>query len=550
MIIKQFWLYVIIGLTIISCQKEATLVKSSLDYVQSEKTKLAPVTLTHDISYLPNQEIQVIKLLVKASRIIDRIFLIQVYEKNLDILNTLEQSDCPHSEEYVELFKIMFGPWNRIDDNRPFIGKVKKPDGANYYPMDMGKNEFTAWVKKHPEEKESFESNFTMIRQRDNILTAIPYSEFFKNEIQQVVSYLRQAAELTSDLSLSTYLKSRADGLLNNDYYQSDKDWMDLAGDIEVVIGPYEVYEDNLFGYKAAFESFICVVDHEESKKLEQIANYLIRLEEALPIDETYERGTSSPIKVVNLLYSAGDTKAGIQTSAFNLPNDERVRNEKGSKKVMLKNVMRAKFDQCWIPIVEKALSPETLDDVSFDAYFTHVVMHEVSHGLGPGNIELNGVQTTVNRELKELYPTIEEAKADVLGMYNTQLLIDWDVFPEELEETLYASNLGGMFRSIRFGIDSAHGGGVAIQLNTYLDAGACTVDQEGRFTVDVRKMKTAVKNLARDLLIIQANGDYEAAEALIDQYRIIRPETQAVINRLKDVPIDIRPVYPIENEI
>jgi len=550
MIFKRFWLSIIVILTVISCQKETTLVKASLNYIQSEKAKLAPVTLTHDISYLSNQEIQVIKLLVKASEHIDKMFLIQVYKNNLDILNSLQNSESSHCDEYLDLFKIMFGPWNRIDEDRPFIGKIKKPPGANYYPMEMKKKDFLNWLQNNPEDQESFENNFTMIRREDNRLVAIPYSIFFKDEIQSVVSLLRQASELTADPSLSTYLKSRADGLLTDDYYQSDMDWMDLSGDIEVVIGPYEVYEDKLFGYKAAFESFICVVDHEESKKLDQIANYLTRLEEALPIDQTYDRGASSPIKVVNLLYSAGDTKAGIQTSAFNLPNDERVRNQKGSKKVMLKNVMKAKFNQCWIPIVNQALSPKALNHVAFDAYFTHVVMHEVSHGLGPGNIKLNGRQTTVNKELKELYSTIEEAKADVLGVYNSQKLIDWHVFPKELEETLYASNLGGMFRSIRFGIDSAHGGGVTIQLNYYMDAGACTVDQKGLFDVNIPKMKTAVKNLAHDLLIIEANGDYEAAKAMIDQYRTIRPETQAVIDRLKDVPIDICPIYPIENEI
>ena len=541
---------IIITMMFAGCQKETSLVKAPFEYVQSEKAKLAPVTLTHDISYLPNQEKQVIKLLVRASRHIDEIFLRQVYEENSNIITALQNDPKAGSEEYLELFKIMFGPWNRLDEDRPFINKFKKPAGASYYPLDMKKTEFIKWIDKHPEDRDAFESNFTMIRRDGEMLVAIPYSEFFKDQIQPIVSLLRQAADETEDVTLSAYLRSRAEGMLTNDYYQSDMDWMDLAGDIEVVIGPYEVYEDNLFGYKAAFESFICVVDQAESKKLATIAEYLTRLEEALPIDETYDRGASSPIKVVNLLYSAGDTKAGIQTSAFNLPNDERVRNAKGSKKVMLKNVMKAKFDKCWIPIVQEALSRKDLDRVSFDAYFTHVVMHEVSHGLGPGNIEIDGRSTTVNKELKELYATIEEAKADVVGMYTAQLLMDWGVFPKSLEETLYSSNLGGMFRSLRFGIDSAHGGGVAIQMNTYLDAGACTVDESGRFHIDPKKMKGAVRDLARRLLLIEAAGDYDAAKSLIDEYKVIRPEAQAVIDRLKDVPIDIRPIYPIENEI
>ena len=276
-------------------------------------------------------------------------------------------------------------------------------------------------------------------------------------------------------------------------------------------------------------------------------------MEKHLPIPEAhknYNRGASSPIKVVDLVFSAGDTKAGIQTTAFNLPNDERVREAKGSKKVMLKNVMHAKFDKCWIPIVQTVLAPSALEKVSFDGYFYHVLLHEVSHGLGPGIIRKNGETTSVNKELKELYSVIEECKADVLGVYNTQFLIDQGVLPESLENSLYASNLGGMFRSIRFGIEEAHGGGVAIQLNYYLDSGAFTVNEDGLFDVNESKMKETAEKLAHDLLMIEAEGDYEAAKAFVDKNRVIKPEVQAALNKLKDVPIDIRPIYPIENTI
>ena len=545
------WLMItpLVLLLIADCQKENITVKAPVEYVQTEINKLAPVTLTHDISYMPAQEIQVIKLLVKASRFIDQEFLIQVYDKNPELLQMLSANNDQESI-YLNFFKIMFGPWNRLDDNHPFIGKVKKPAGANFYPADMSKKEFENWIKKHTTDGLAFESPYTMIRRQDDALIAIPYYEFFRDQNKPISNLLNQAADLTNDQSLATFLKSRAEAFLDDDYFQSDMDWMDLNGDIEVVIGPYEVYEDNLFGYKAAFESFVAVVDHDESRRLKNISDYLTRLEDALPIDESFTHGLSSPIKVVNLLYSAGDAKAGVQTSAFNLPNDERVQEIKGSKKVMLKNVMKAKYDHCWIPIVQIALAPETLKNVSFDAYFTHVLMHEVSHGLGPRDIEIQGEETTVNKALKELYSTIEEAKADVLGIYTAQQLIDWKVFPNTLEESLYASNLGGMFRSIRFGIDSAHGGGVAIQLNYYLERGACSVDSEGRFKVDRIKMKRAVRDLARELLIIQSNGDYRGAKALIEKYRTIRPETEAVLNSLTDVPVDIRPVYPIEFEI
>lgn len=537
----------------VGCAKSVIKAKAPVSEITNELDKLAPVILTADLSHLPTREVQVIKLLVKASRHIDRLFLKQVSENNLDILKELEKLNDPDSETYLDFFKIMFGPWNRLKKDEPFINVQPKPDGAAFYPLDMTKNAFFDWIGNHPENRAAFESNFTVIRKKKGNLTAIPYSEYYKDELKPIENLLFQAADQTRDETLERFLRSRAEAFMTDDYYQSDMDWMDMAGDIEVVIGPYEVYEDNLLGYKSAFESFVCVVDHETSRQQQKIENYLVELEKALPISDDYKnfsRGPSSPIKVVNLIYSAGDTKAGIQTTAFNLPNDERVREAKGSKKVMLKNVMQAKFENCWIPIVNIVLAESDLNRVSFDAYFTHVLMHEVSHGLGPGRIEMNGRETTVNKELSDLYPTIEEAKADVLGLFTAQHLIDAGVFSKNLENTLYASNLGGMFRSIRFGIDEAHGGGVAIQLNFYMDQRACTVDGDGRFHVSDRKMKRAVRDLAKLLLKIEAEGDYTAARELIEKYRVIRPEVQAALDKLKDVPVDIRPIYTIEDDI
>ena len=551
--IRRISSFIIPVLFLFSCSQKIITEKAPMAHVQSQLNKLAPVTLTADLSYLPAEEVQALKLLVKSSKIMDQLFLQQVGPDNEKILKELSASKDPKDKPYLEYFKIMFGPWDRLDGDKPFINNMPKPEGANFYPLDMTKEEMETWIKSHPDQAEAFESNFTMIRRQDGSLAAIPYSKFFHTELAEAAKLLNEASEITIDPTLKKFLKERADAFLDDDYYQSDMDWMDLAGDIEAVIAPYEVYEDKLFGYKAAFESFICVVDHDQSEKQKEIGTYLNEMEDHLPIPDKYknfERGSSSPIKVVNLLFSAGDTKAGIQTTAFNLPNDERVREAKGSKKVMLKNVMNAKYDKCWIPIVNTVLAPKDLKRVSFDGYFLHVLMHEVSHGLGPGKIEKEGKETTVNKELKETYPTIEECKADVLGVYNSQFMIDKKVFPKELEDALYASNLGGMFRSIRFGIDEAHGGGVAIQLNYYIDAGAVQVDDEGLFSVDDRKIKKAVKNLAEELLMIEANGDYDGAVTFIEKYRYLKPEVKAAMEKLKDVPIDIRPVYPIESEI
>jgi hypothetical protein len=548
-------LIVILGciLFMTGCGKKRITQKAPLAEIKAELAKLTPVTLTCDITDLPVEEIQVLKLLVRAAKHMDAIFLQQVYEGNPGLLKELERSADPDSKSYLDLFKIMFGPWNRLDGDKPFLNTLPKPEGAGYYPEDITEEEVKDWLQKNPEDRTAFESTFTVIRRKGSSLKAIPYSEYYKRDLKEAAQLLREAAKHTGDKTLAKYLTSRADGFLSNDYFQSDMDWMDLSGDIEVVIGPYEVYEDNLFGYKGAFEAFICVVDPVESKNLTVIGNYLNAMEKNLPIPDqykTFNRGSSSPFKVANEIFTGGDTKAGVQTLAFNLPNDEKVRTAKGSKKVMLKNVMHAKFDKILMPIVQKTLAEEAQKKVSFDGYFKHILMHEVSHGLGPGEITVNGRNTNVNKELKDLYSTIEECKADVLGLYNAQFLIDNGVFGKELEKTLYASNLGGMFRSIRFGIDEAHGGGVAIQLNFYLDKGAFRIDKEGRFDVDDRAIKKAMTELAGELLLIEAKGDYEGAKEFVKKYRTLRPSVQKALANISDVPVDIHPIYPIENDL
>jgi len=539
-------------LLFLNCGEKMINKKASKNYVKDQLNKLAPVTIAPDLSYLPAKERHVIKLLVRASQHIDDIFLDQVYKKNDQILNELKKS--PQSNQpYIDLFTIMFGPWNRLENNKPFINDTEKPPGVNYYPLDMTKEDFNNWLNENPEDKESFESHYTVIRNKNDKLVAVPYSKEYSSQLKSAADLLKQAAEETRDPSLREFLNKRAEAFLSNDYYESNMIWMDLSGDIEVVIGPYEVYEDRLFGYKAAFESFVCVVDHEESKNLHTIGTYLDKMEDNLPIPDkhkNFERGASSPIKVVNEIFTAGDTKAGVQTLAFNLPNDERVREAKGSKKVMLKNVMQAKFEKILTPIASEVLSPDELDNLSFDAYFKHILMHEVSHGLGPGNITLDGKETSVSKELKDHYSIIEECKADVLGIYNVLYLIEEDVLDDELSGTLFSTNLAGMFRSIRFGIEEAHGGANAIQLNYYLEKNAVTIDDDGLFSVNSRNYRRAVRDLAEKTLMIEAEGDYGEAEKFIEEYAVLKPEVKVALSKLSDIPVDIRPEYTIENEL
>ncbi|MBL7074299.1 peptidase [candidate division KSB1 bacterium] len=556
---KKFWIVFCLGLILvglfIGCARKEKLAKADPAHIQNQLNKLAPVNIGADLSGMSGSARKTIDKLVEAAQVMDELFLRQVYSENLNIRETLRASKDPSNSLYLEYFTIMFGPFDRLDEDKPFIGTTPEPAGANYYPEDMTKEEFESWVADHPGDKEAFEGNFTLIRRKDDsLLVAIPYSEAYKELLEPASKLLEEAALITENVSLMRYLTSRATAFRTNDYFQSDIDWMDLEGLIEVVIGPYEVYEDNLFGYKAAFEAFVCVVDQAESEKLSELAQYLNDMEANLPIPAKHknlDRGTESPIKVVNEVFTAGDTKAGVQTTAFVLPNDERVREIKGSKKVMLKNVMNAKFEKCWVPIVNTVMDSSQLPYVSFDAYFTHTLMHEISHSLGPGNITLkDGSQTTVNKALKELYSTIEEAKADILGVYNTQFMIDKGVFPQELEKQIYCSYLGGTFRSVRFGIQEAHGRGMMLQYNYLTEKGAYSYDDSTkRFRVNLDKVKDAVKELAHDLLMIEAEGNYDGASEMIEKYGVMTAVMQGALDRLSHVPVDIRPIYTIEQK-
>jgi hypothetical protein len=523
-----------------------------IEMVKKEIANFSPTELKYDDSILSERQKIVVKKLYQASKIIDDIFLNQVYSKNEEIEAKLMSENTEDSKLRLQLFNIMFGPFDRLDHDRPFIGTETKPAGANFYPEDMTKEEFDSWIKNHPDDEKSFTSEFTMIRREGENLVAIPYSQYFKAQLTKISNILKDAAGYTDNPSLKKYLFTRADAFLSNDYYESDMAWMDVKdNDIEVVIGPYEVYEDGLYNYKASFESFVTIRDQEESKKLDVFKKYLRDMELHLPIPMEYknlDRGSESPIAVVNEVYTAGDTKAGVQTLAFNLSNDERVRKAKGSKKVMLKNVSQAKYDKLLIPIAKIVLDPDQMQYVTFNSFFTHSLMHEMSHGIGPGFIEIDGRKTEVRKELKETYATLEECKADVLGMYNNVFMIEKGVFPESFEKETYVTFLAGIFRSIRFGINEAHGGGNAIIYNYLLEKGGYEYNSATQqVKVNFSKIDHALTELANLILMIQAKGDYHAAKGLIERYAVNSPSMQILVDKLVKLPVDIKPVYQIE---
>jgi peptidase M49-like protein len=323
--------------------------------------------------------------------------------------------------------------------------------------------------------------------------------------------------------------------------------WMELKGNIEPTFGPYEVYEDELFNYKAAFEAFITVRDESESAKLQKFAGLLQDVEDHLPIDSKHRNpklGALAPIVVVNEIFAAGDANRGVQTAAFNLPNDERVTREKGAKRVMLKNVQDAKFARTLVPISKIMLSPADQKDVSFDAFFTHIVVHELMHGLGPHNISVGGRATTVRQQLKDTYSFMEEAKADISALFAIQHMIDKSVLSKTLEQTLYTTYLASAFRSIRFGVTEAHGKGIAVQLNFLLESGGFDQKADGTFAVNPSKIKDGVTDLTRTLMTIQAEGDYEKAKALGDRLGVVRPPIQRALDKLAAIPVDIEPRF------
>jgi len=524
--------------------------------IPEQLKKLPRTPIDYDRALLDDRETRVLAELIEASRPIGEIFLLQVSEKNPALRRQLTgEAERPvaGAADALAWFRINAGPWDRLAGNAPFIGSKPKPPGAAFYPVDMTKEEFERWIAAHPDDRKAFEGLFTVIRRDGRGLVAIPYAREYRSFLESIAARLRSAAALTGNASLKSYLGKRADALLSDDFYASDLAWMDLDSDIDATIGPYEVYEDALFNFKAAYESFVTVRDKVESDKLVVYAQHLPAMEKNLPIPDQYKdssRKFESPIRVVQLAFSAGDTRAGVQTSAFNLPNDERVRQAKGSKKVLLKNVIEAKFRVAGRPIADRVLDSGQLAAVSFDAFFNHTLFHELAHGLGPGFITApDGRRVEARILLKDLYSTIEECKADVVGMWILLQAIDEKWLTAFDADSLAATVTALFFRSIRFGVDEAHGGGAALQWNWFREKGAVVPAAGGRFRVDTPKFREAVRSLSNELLMIEATGDYSRAQKLLKGYSRSTPEMEGVNARLKDIPVDIAPVYVAAGE-
>ncbi len=522
--------------------------------IDARLAKLSSIEMTFDETLIAAEDRVVIKKAVEATQLIHQLFLQQV-DPEIPLLRAQLAAD-PTKAAALRYFDIMSGPWDRLAHEEPFVGTRKRPETGTFYPADLSKAQFEQWVTAHPAQKDALQDYFTVIRRQGADLVAVPFSEAYKTQLEAIAMKLKEAAAASREPTLKAFLDARAAAFTSNQYRESDKVWMDVKGPIEITIGPYETYEDQLEGLKASYEAFVSIRDQAESQKLEVVGKQMDALESNLPVPASVRkkmvgRSQGSPIDVVHLLCNAG--QAGVQTVAYNLPNDEQVRKEKGSKKVMMKNVLRGKFDRIVLPITERVLTAEMRKLLNFDAMFSYILMHEVAHGLGPGLVKkADGTTEDVQKSLKELYGGIEEAKADIAGLVSAQYLIDHKVFPKEYEKEIYVAYLATVFRQVRFGVKEAHGRAAVASFNYLVKKGGIVFDRkESRYAIDFGKIKRAVRDLAGEYLTLEGNGDYAGSKAFLDQYAVVSIEMQAMLDTLgAGIPVDIAPLFPIVDRV
>ena len=504
------------------------------DSMKPKLDKYATVRLTSDLSKLSENEKQMIPLLIQAGEIMNECFWYEAYGDKDALMASISDED---TRKFVE---INYGPWDRLANNEPFVeGVGAKPEGANYYPADITKEEFEA------AELEDKTSLYTFLRRDDagNLIT-IPYREQFAEQVQKASDLLKQASELAEDEGLKTYLSLRSEALLTDDYQPSDLAWMDMkTNTIDVVIGPIETYEDQLYGYKASHECYVLIKDQEWSGRLAKYAAFLPELQEGLPVPDEYKKdtpGRDADLNAYDVVYYAGDCNAGSKTIAINLPNDEEVQIQKGTRRLQLKNAMQAKFDQILVPLSQVLIAEDQRNNITFDAFFSNTMFHEVAHGLGIKNT-LDG-QGTVRNALKEHSSALEEGKADILGLYMIMQLHEKGEVEGNLED-YYITFVSSIFRSIRFGASSAHGKANMIRFNYFVEMGAITRDEaSGTYRIEIEKIPEAVRSLSELILTIQGDGDYDRAAKLIAEKGVIGEQLQADLDRLSEqgIPVDI----------
>ena len=535
--IKYVTLVAVVTFTVAACGNKKA--EQPQEPVQEQTThlsdKYAEYTLTTDINHLSDNEREMLQLLFEAADIMDGLFWNENYGDKDELMARIGDN-----ADIKKLATIAYGPWDGLDGNKPFVeGIGEKPAGAQFYPADMTEEEWNAFDDPNKT------SQYTMIvRDENGNLKCVWYHDYFEQQIKKAASLLDDASELAGDEEFAEYLRLRAKALRTDEYFESDMQWMDVRNNnVDLVIGPIENYTDARYGIKASHEAFILIKDQEWTKQLARYAAFVPELQKQLPVPAEYKKevpGSDVDLAAYDVVYYAGDCNANSKTIAINLPNDERVQLQRGTRKLQLKNAMQAKFDKILEPIAKELMTPESMEHIKFDAFFANVMFHETAHGMGIKNT-ITG-KGTVREALSNQYNALEEAKADVLGLYLVTKLAEMGEYTNTTMEDNYTTFMAGIFRSVRFGAASAHGKANMLTFNYFQNEGAFVRNEDGRYAIDFDKMKVAVEKLAGDILKHQGDGDYEATKAWLGEMSVIKPELQADLDRVNaaGIPTDI----------
>jgi len=500
------------------------------------------------------REQKLVNKLVDASRYLEEIFWRQVDPEALTLYQSLAGSKSPRDQKLRRYLWINASRFDLLDQNKPFVGTASMPPGRGFYPQGLTREQIEQYVKDHPEKKAEIYSPTTLVRWHGDQLEGLPYHIAYRSFLEPAARDLREAATLSADPAFANFLRLRADALLSDDYLKSDLAWLDLKDPkFDIIFAPYETYEDGLLGVKASYGAAVLIRNPQESQKLALFQKYVADIQDTLPLapeDRPSKRGLETPMEVMDAPYRAGDLRHGYQAVADNLPNDPRVHEQKGSKKIFFKNFMNARVNFVILPVAKRMLRPEQAAKVSGEGYLLATILHEMAHGLGPAFARAAAGKTDIREAIGPVFGGLEEAKADVVGMFGLKWLVDHDVLPKEKLEEYYASYVGGIFRTVRFGAAEAHSQAELMEFNYLSERGAIQRESSGRYSIDYARMPQALADLAKELLEIEATGDRERAERWFKKYAVMTPELQSSLKSAATTPVDIDPVFSFPERV
>ncbi len=520
----------------------------STDHLPERLAKWKRVAMPFHSAGLAPREIALVEKLVDASRLLDAVYWRQTDSGGLDLFKSTTDASLRR------MLLIMGSRWDLLDENKPYVGAEPMPPGREMYPRGLTREAIEQYVKQRPQDRAAIYNGYTVVKKNGDRLTGTPYHEEYAVFLKPMAALLREAAELSDDPAFAKYLRLRADALLTDDYYQSDLAWVDLKNPkFDLIFAPYETYNDELLGVKTSYGAAVLIRNEEESRKLAMYERYVPEIQEALPLDAANRpslRGKLSPMEVMDAPYRGGDLRYGYQAVADNLPNDRRIHEEKGSKRIFFKNFMDARVNDVILPVAKRMMTPSQAAQASADGYMAGTLLHEISHGLGPGFAHINGKQVDINEAIGGAYSGLEEAKADAAGMFGLKWLVDHGVLPAAKLQEYYASYLAGLFRTLRFGAGEAHGRAETMEVNYLLENRAVTPAEGGRYAIDYARIPAVIAQLTKELLSIEAAGDRKRAEAWFAKYDKVPPALTAALAKTTDIPVDIEPVFSFRDEI